>query len=110
MLLQLLTENICISLAFRLGTFRACTACVAVGGVIGSRFATESTGENSLFHGFYLINDGVNCIFFLLLFCESNSLVIFASQDAWERDTALDEYIQTLQPIVYDDFIGTAKT
>ena len=43
------------------------------------------------------------------LFDHGNSLFNFAGQDAWENDTALDEYIRTLQPSVYDDFIGTAK-
>lgn len=43
------------------------------------------------------------------LFDHGNSLFSLAGQDAWESDTALDEYIRTLQPSVYDDFIGTAK-
>lgn len=43
------------------------------------------------------------------LFDHGNSLFSLAGQDAWENDTALDEYIRTLQPSVYDDFIGTAK-
>lgn len=43
------------------------------------------------------------------LFDHGNSLFNFAGQDAWESDSALEEYIDTLQPSVYDDFIGTAK-
>ena len=43
------------------------------------------------------------------LFDHGNSLFSLAGQDAWESDTALDEYIRTLQPSAYDDFIGTAK-
>ena len=34
---------------------------------------------------------------------------LFAGKDAWESDKALEEYISTLAPCVYDDFIGTAK-
>lgn len=43
------------------------------------------------------------------LFDHGNSLFNFAGTDTWERDSALEEYIETLQPCVYDDFIGTAK-
>lgn len=43
------------------------------------------------------------------LFDHGNSLFNFAGQDAWDSDSALEEYIDTLQPSVYDDFIGTAK-
>lgn len=43
------------------------------------------------------------------LFDHGNSLFNFAGQDAWESDSALEEYIDTLQPSVYDDFIETAK-
>lgn len=43
------------------------------------------------------------------LFDHGNSLFNFAGQDAWDSESALEEYIETLQPSVYDDFIGTAK-
>lgn len=43
------------------------------------------------------------------LFDHGNSLFNFAGQDAWESDEALENYIETLLPSVYDDFIGTAK-
>ena len=41
--------------------------------------------------------------------CE-NSLFNFAGTDAWSSDAALEEYIETLAPSVYDDFLGTAKS
>ena len=43
------------------------------------------------------------------LFDHGNSLFNFAGQDAWESGEALEAYIETLLPSVYDDFIGTAK-
>lgn len=43
------------------------------------------------------------------LFDHGNSLFSLAGQDAWESDEALETYIETLLPSVYDDFIGTAK-
>ena len=43
------------------------------------------------------------------LFDHGNSLFSLAGQDAWERDEALEAYIETLLPSVYDDFIGTAE-
>lgn len=43
------------------------------------------------------------------LFDHGNSLFNFAGTDCWEREEALEEYVQTLLPCVYDDFIGTAK-
>jgi hypothetical protein len=43
------------------------------------------------------------------LFDHGNSLFNFAGKDCWERDEVLDEYVETLVPSVYDDFIGTAK-
>ena len=43
------------------------------------------------------------------LFDHGNALFNFAGKDAWESDKALDEYISTLAPCVYDDFIETAK-
>lgn len=43
------------------------------------------------------------------LFDHGNSLFNFAGADAWANETALEEYIETLYPSVYDDFLGTAK-
>lgn len=43
------------------------------------------------------------------LFDHGNSLFNFAGADCWEREEGLEEYVQTLMPCVYDDFIGTAK-
>ena len=43
------------------------------------------------------------------LFDHGNSLFNFAGADAWTNETALEEYIETLYPSVYDDFLGTAK-
>lgn len=58
----------------------------------------------------FLINNKTNQIIVPApLFDHGNSLFNFAGQDAWESDSALEEYIDTLQPSVYDDFIGTAK-
>ncbi len=44
------------------------------------------------------------------LFDHGNSLFNFAGIDAWSSDAALEEYIETLAPSVYDDFLGTAKS
>lgn len=44
------------------------------------------------------------------LFDQGNSLFNFAGTDAWADSTALEEYIETLYPSVYDDFLGTAKS
>ena len=44
------------------------------------------------------------------LFDHGNSLFNFAGTDAWTNDAALEEYIETLAPSVYDDFLGTAKS
>ena len=43
------------------------------------------------------------------LFDHGNSLFNFAGADSWENDRALQEYVDTLVPCVYDDFIRTAK-
>lgn len=43
------------------------------------------------------------------LFDHGNSLFNFAGTGCWEREEGLEEYVQTLMPCVYDDFIGTAK-
>lgn len=44
------------------------------------------------------------------LFDHGNSLFNFAGMDAWSNDATLEEYIETLAPSVYDDFLGTAKS
>lgn len=43
------------------------------------------------------------------LFDHGNSLFHFAGQDVWQSQESLDEYIETLLPSVYDDFLGTAQ-
>lgn len=43
------------------------------------------------------------------LFDHGNGLFNFAGTDCWEREWELEEYIQTLMPCVYDDFLGTAR-
>lgn len=43
------------------------------------------------------------------LFDHGNSLFNFAGMDTWTSDAALEEYIETLTPSVYDDFLGTAS-
>ena len=43
------------------------------------------------------------------LFDHGNSLFNFAGADAWADEAALEAYIETLYPSVYDDFLGTAK-
>ncbi|MBP1566493.1 MAG: hypothetical protein J6A58_12155 [Oscillospiraceae bacterium] len=43
------------------------------------------------------------------LFDHGNSLFNLAGRDDISSDKALDNYIDTLVPCVYDDFIGTAK-
>ena len=43
------------------------------------------------------------------LFDHGNSLFNFAGADCWNDEAVLDEYSSTLQPSVYDDFIGTAR-
>lgn len=44
------------------------------------------------------------------LFDHGNSLFNFAGMDVWTSDAALEDYIETLAPSVYDDFLGTAKS
>lgn len=43
------------------------------------------------------------------LFDHGNSLFNFAGMDVWTSDAALEEYIETLAPSVYDDFLGMAS-
>ena len=59
--------------------------------------------------GFLVDNHSNKIIAPAPLFDHGNALFNFAGKDAWESDQALDEYIATLAPCVYDDFIGTAK-
>lgn len=42
------------------------------------------------------------------LFDHGNALFNFAGASAWESAGALEAYVKTLQPSVYDDFLGTA--
>jgi len=44
------------------------------------------------------------------LFDHGNSLFNFAWADDWDNDENLESYISSLNPCVYDDFIGTAKS
>ena len=44
------------------------------------------------------------------LFDHGNSLFNFAGTNAWSSDAVLEEYIETLAPSVYDDFLGTGKS
>lgn len=43
------------------------------------------------------------------LFDHGNSLFNFAWADDWDSEENLEAYIDTLQPSVYDDFLGSAK-
>ena len=43
------------------------------------------------------------------LFDHGNSLFNFAGMDVWTSDAALEDYIETMAPSVYDDFLGTAS-
>lgn len=43
------------------------------------------------------------------LFDHGNSLFNFAMGEDWESDENLEVYIESLQPSVYDDFLGSAK-
>ena len=44
------------------------------------------------------------------LFDHGNSLFNFAWADDWDNDENLQNYVNTLQPSVYDDFMETAKS
>ena len=44
------------------------------------------------------------------LFDHGNSLFNFAGADDLEDEKAMDAYVKTLLPSVYDDFLGTAKS
>ena len=43
------------------------------------------------------------------LFDHGNSLFNYAWADDWNSEQNLEAYVSTLQPCVYDDFIGSAK-
>lgn len=43
------------------------------------------------------------------MFDHGNSLFNFAWRDDWSNEGNLDEYVSTLQPCVYDDFIESAR-
>ena len=56
-----------------------------------------------------MIDNWTNTIAFPApLFDHGNSLFNFAGAGAWTDKAALEEYIETLYPSVYDDFLGTA--
>lgn len=58
----------------------------------------------------FLINNRTNQITAPApLFDHGNALFNFAGVDCWKDQAELDDYIETLLPCVYDDFIGTAK-
>lgn len=59
--------------------------------------------------GFLIENKSNRIVAPAPLFDHGNSLFNFAGKDCWEREDALEEYIDTLVPSIYDDFIGTAK-
>ena len=44
------------------------------------------------------------------LFDHGNSLFNYAGDEFFQTETTLDSYTRTLQPCVYDDFIGTAAS
>lgn len=44
------------------------------------------------------------------LFDHGNALFIYAGKDFMQSEEKLEEYIKTLQPSVYDDFLGTAAS
>ena len=58
----------------------------------------------------FLIDTAVNTIAAPApLFDHGNSLFNFAAADNLENEKALDAYVETLMPSVYDDFLGTAR-
>ena len=58
----------------------------------------------------FLINNSTNQIAAPApLFDHGNSLFNLSGPDCWTSEAALQEYVDTLQPAVYDDFIETAK-
>ena len=44
------------------------------------------------------------------LFDHGNALFNFAGTGSWADSAALEDYVKTLQPSVYDNFIGTARS
>lgn len=60
--------------------------------------------------GFLVDNDTNQIAAPAPLFDHGNSLFNLAGMDCWVDEKELENYIDTLQPAVYDDFIGTAKT
>ena len=44
------------------------------------------------------------------LFDHGNSLFNYAGADTWTDEAALEEYIETLYPSTYDDFLGTSAS
>ena len=60
--------------------------------------------------GFLVDNDSNQIVAPAPLFDHGNALFNLAGRDCWEDEAELQNYVDTLQPAVYDDFIGTAKT
>lgn len=58
--------------------------------------------------GFLVDNETNKIIRPAPLFDHGNSLFNFAWGEDWDSDEGLEDYVNTLQPSVYDDFIGTA--
>lgn len=59
--------------------------------------------------GFMVDNNTNKIIAPAPLFDHGNALWNYAGKDDIESETAFTQYCETLQPCVYDDFIGTAK-
>ena len=58
-----------------------------------------------------MIDNWTNTIAFPApLFDHGNSLFNFAGAGAWTDKAALEEYIETLYPSTYDDFLGTSAS
>ena len=59
--------------------------------------------------GFLVDNESNQIVATAPLFDHGNALFNLAGRDCWEDEEELQNYVDTLQPAVYDDFIGTAK-
>ena len=59
--------------------------------------------------GFLVDNDTNQIAAPAPLFDHGNTLFNLAGLDCWMGEKGLEEYIESLQPAVYDDFLGTAK-
>lgn len=59
--------------------------------------------------GFLVDNETNQIVAPAPLFDHGNALFNLAGRDCWEDEQELQNYVDTLQPAVYDDFIRTAK-